>query len=92
MASSGVIFKRCGCRDPQTRKRLERRCPRLPERGHGSWSFHCSVTTMFGVRERVRRGGYTTRRAATAARDELLKRSRAERTTATWTTGRWLRH
>src|SRR5690242_5239312 len=92
MAGSGAVFKRCGCRDPQTRKRLERSCPRLGERGHGSWSVHCSVTTLFGGRERVCRGGYATRRAAEAARDELLERSRAERTTATWTTGRWLRY
>src|SRR5262249_18977467 len=67
-------------------------CPRLGERGHGSWSFHCSVTTMFGGRERVRRGGFATRREAEAARDGLLERSRAKRTTATWTTGRWLRY
>jgi integrase len=92
MASDGVIFKRCGCRDPRTRKRLEQSCPRLAERRHGSWSFHCSVATMFGQRERVRRGGYATRRDAEAARDELLERSRAERTTQTWTVARWLRH
>ncbi len=92
MASDGVIFKRCGCRDSQTRKRLEQSCPRLAERGHGSWSFHCSVATMFGRRERVRRGGYATRRDAETARDELLERSRAERTTQIWTVARWLRH
>ena len=88
----GVIVKRCGCLEPGTRRRLGRRCGRLPERGHGSWYFHCSVTTMFGRRERVRRGGYGTRREAEAARDELLERSRAERTTATWTVARWLRY
>jgi site-specific recombinase XerD len=47
---------------------------------------------MFGGRERVRRGGYANRRSAEAARDELLERSRAERTTATWTVARWLRY
>ena len=92
MSGIGVIFKRCGCRDPETKKRLERTCPRRGERGHGSWSWHCSVTTMFGRRERVRRGGYATRRDAAAARDDLLQRSRAERTAATWTVARWLRH
>jgi integrase len=50
------------------------------------------MTTMFGRRERVRRGGYPTRQAAEAARDELLERSRAERTTQTWTVARWLRY
>lgn len=92
MNSLGVIVKRCGCLEPGTRRRLGRRCPRLSARGHGSWYFHCSVTTMFGGRERVRRGGYATRRAAETARDELLERSRAERTTQTWTVARWLRH
>src|SRR5439155_9356330 len=92
MIGPGVIVKRCGCLEPGTRRRLGRRCPRLAERGHGSWYFHCSVTTMFGGRERVRRGGYSTRRAAEAAREERLERSRAERTTQTWTVARWLRH
>lgn len=36
--------------------------------------------------------GYPTRRAAEAARNELLEQSRAERTTQTWTVARWLRH
>jgi hypothetical protein len=73
MSGEGVIFKRCGCRDERDGKRLERRCPRLAERGHGSWAFHYSVTTIFGRRERVRRGGYTSRAAARAARDDLLQ-------------------
>jgi integrase len=49
-------------------------------------------STMFGRREQVRRGGYATRREAEAARDELLERSRAERTTQTWTMASWLRY
>jgi integrase len=92
MSSLGVIVKRCGCMQPGTRRRLGCRCPRLAERGHGSWYFHCSITMMFGRRERVRRGGYPTRRAAETARDELLEQSRAERTTQTWTVARWLRY
>jgi hypothetical protein len=68
MGSCGVIFKRCGCRDPQSSKRLEQNCPRLAERSHGSWSFRCSVTTLFGRPERVRRGGYPSRAEATVAR------------------------
>ncbi|HEV8274237.1 MAG TPA: hypothetical protein VGQ26_00855 [Streptosporangiaceae bacterium] len=83
MSGQGVIVKRCGCVQPGTRRRQGRACPRLSERGHGSWYFHCSVTTMFGGWKRVRRGGYLTRQAAEAARDELLERSRAERTTQT---------
>jgi len=92
MTGQGVIVKRCGCLETGTRRRQGRRCPRLTERGHGTWYFHCSVSTIFGRRERVRRGGYATRHAAELARDELLERSRAERTTATWTVARWLRY
>jgi integrase len=47
---------------------------------------------MFGVLERVRRGGYPSRHAAETARNDLLDRSKAERTTQTWTTARWLRY
>jgi site-specific recombinase XerD len=47
---------------------------------------------MFGRPERVRRGGYATRREAETARDELLERSRAERTTQTRTVACWLRY
>jgi hypothetical protein len=50
------------------------------------------VTTIFGRQERVRQGGYPTRRTAEQARDDLLERSKAECTTQTWTTTRWLRH
>jgi hypothetical protein len=92
MNNQGVIVKRCGCREPGTRRRLGSGCPQLAKRGHGRWYFHCSVATIFGRRERVRRGGYPTRRAAEAARDELLERSCAERTTQTWTVARWLRY
>jgi hypothetical protein len=50
------------------------------------------VTTIFGRRERVRRRGYPSRHDAEHARDNLLERSRAERTTQTWTVARWLRY
>lgn len=35
MTTTGVIFKRCGCRD--NGRRLESVCPRLADRGHGTW-------------------------------------------------------
>jgi hypothetical protein len=40
MASTGKTFKRCGCRN-QHGKRLEQHCPRLSERGRGTWYSHC---------------------------------------------------
>ena len=91
MAGLGVIFKRCGCRDTAGR-RWEQSCPRLAERGHGSWYFHCSATNLFGRPERVRRGGYGSRTAACRARDEWLAGTEADRTAQGWTVQRWLRH
>jgi len=64
----------------------------LSERGHGSWYFDCAVATVRGRRERVRRGGYPTRRDAVAARDALLNRSAEDRGVDAWTVGRWLRY
>jgi hypothetical protein len=40
--------------------------------------------------ERVRRGGFPSRRAAEAARDDLLARSAEDASAETWTVGRWL--
>jgi len=50
------------------------------------------VATVRGRRERVRRGGYLTRRDAVAARDALLNRSAEDRGVDAWTVGRWLRY
>jgi integrase len=66
-------------------------CPRLPQRSHGTWYFDCAVPVLPGRRERLRRGGYPTRREAVAARDALC----GDGTTATadgWTVTRWLRY
>ncbi|WP_433611451.1 tyrosine-type recombinase/integrase [Dactylosporangium sp. CA-139114] len=90
-SSNGVIFKRCGCRDASQR-RLEQHCPRLTERGHGSWYFHCSATNLLGRRERARRGGYPSQTAARQARDAFLAGTAADRTAEGWTVERWLRH
>ena len=66
------------------RRRPDSGCARLAKRGHGSRYFQCSVPTLAGRRERVRRGGYGSRRAAEDARDGLLARSLEERRTQTW--------
>ncbi len=92
MSGSGGVFKRCGCRHPRTGRSLESACPRLSERGHGSWYFDCAVATVRGRRERVRRGGYLTRREAVAARDALLNRSADDCGVDAWAVGRWLRY
>ncbi len=90
-SSSGVIFKRCGCRDA-SRRRLEQSCPRLGERGHGSWYFQCSAPNLFGRSERIRRGGFASQAAARAAREDCLAESVARRSGDGWTVERWLHH
>ena len=50
------------------------------------------MATVGGRRERVRRGGYLTRREAVAARDALLYRSAEDRGVEAWTVDRWLRY
>jgi integrase len=87
-----AIFKRCGCRDLESKKRLEQKCPLLGERGHGSWYFQCTVPTLSGRKERVQRGGFTSKKQATAERDAVLARSREECTTQTWTVARFVRY
>jgi Phage integrase, N-terminal SAM-like domain len=87
---SGGVFKRCGCRHPQTGRSLDSACPRLSERGHGSWYFDRAVPTVRGRRERVRRGGYLTRRDAVVARDGSTPSE--DHGVDAWTVGRWLRY
>ncbi len=86
------VFKRCGCRNPVTGRRLDRSCPRLAEPAHGSWYFTCSAANVFGRAERVRRGGYGSQAAAVRARNAWLTASRAARTGRAWTVERWLRY
>ena len=90
--ATGVIFKRCGCRDAATGRRLEKACSRLVARGHGSWYFHASATNLLGRSERVRRGGFASQAAARQARDEWLATTGEERTAWSWTVERWLRY
>jgi len=91
MSSTSRTFKRCGCRNQQG-KRLEQKCPLLPDRGHGSWYFQCSAPNLYGRSERIRRGGFVSQAAARAAREECLADSVARRCGDGWTVERWLRH
>jgi integrase len=88
----GQVFKRCECRHPQTGRPINGRCPRLTERGHGSWYFDCAVQSLTGRQERIRRGGYTTRRDAAAARDTVIDRSDSVRAAGALTVAHWLRY
>lgn len=64
----GRIFKRCGCRDPITKKRLDSSCPKIRRRDgktwradHGTWYYAVDLPPEPGQkRNHRRRGGFTT--------------------------------
>ncbi|MDR7279915.1 tyrosine-type recombinase/integrase [Catenuloplanes atrovinosus] len=91
MTNTSATFKRCGCRNSHG-KRLEQNCPRLTERGHGSWYFQCFAPNLFGRSARIRRGGFSSQAAARQAREERLADNTARRRGDGWTAERWLRH
>ena len=91
MATSG-LFKQCGCRDAVTGRRVGVRCPRLLDRGHGSWYFRCYVRDLWGKPIQVRRGGFTSEAAAKTTRAQTLAESREQYAGRTWTVARWLRY
>ena len=70
--SQGSVFKRCGCRIPGSSTKWGTRCPRLGERGHGSWYVAVELPAGTAGRRRVRRGGFTSKAAACEALEELL--------------------
>jgi hypothetical protein len=76
----------------QTGKRFYRRCPRLVERGHGSWQFRCYVRDLWGEPVQVARGGFRSQAAAVRARADLAAQSREQFAGRTWTVAQWLRY
>jgi hypothetical protein len=93
MASRGIILKSCLCStDGRPGRRRNRTCPRLGERGHGSWQFDCRVKDIRGRSTQVRRGGFPSQAAATRARDDVLDQSLERFTGQHWTVERWLRY
>ncbi|WP_028648749.1 site-specific integrase [Nocardiopsis sp. CNT312] len=76
MAShDGSVFKRCGCRHPDTGKPLGARCARLRREDgawnprHGEWAFQIELPrTTGGKRRQARRGGLA---AQDRAQDQL---------------------
>lgn len=73
MGRSSGVYKRCSCRSRVDGRLLGLRCPRMGERGHGSWFFTLELPAgRDGRRQRVRRGGFGSRVAAGQAREFLL--------------------
>ncbi len=85
------MFKRCGCRNPATGRRLGSNCPRLTEADHGTWYFAAELPNEAGRRVRLRRGGYASWALASAARENLLASPRGLVAGRVWTVERWLR-
>ncbi len=89
MARQGGVYKRCSCKDAVGGHRLGVGCPRLDERGHGSWYFSLELPVgRDGQRHRVRRGGFPSRAAAEQARGYLLGDD-VDPATAVVTVGQW---
>jgi hypothetical protein len=84
----GSVYRRCGCRDKATGRLLGARCPGLRSREHGSWCFSADLPSATGERHRVRRGGFATQDAASAALEALA--SPAAGPEPGLSTGEWL--
>ncbi|MBF9072373.1 tyrosine-type recombinase/integrase [Streptacidiphilus fuscans] len=69
MRGSGSVYKGCGCRDAASGHQLGRHCPKLCQRGHGSWYF----AAPRGYGRPLRRGGHATRDQARAALQNLRR-------------------
>ncbi|WP_220140236.1 site-specific integrase [Kitasatospora acidiphila] len=94
MHGNGTVYKRCGCRDPRSKRQLGTKCPKFAQRGHGAWYVSLPVwATADDPRSRLRQGGYPSKAEAIAALQRLvdptLPRRGSRLTTAKWL-GRWL--
>ena len=67
MAIKGTVYKRCGCKHPDTGKPLNQRCPRLQTQRHGAWMLDARIDTTDKPRRRLKRGGYRTKVEAETA-------------------------
>ena len=71
----GGTYRRCGCRDPLTGRKLAADCPRLTNRRHGAWYFVTELPPGIGGRRRqLKRGGFSTQAAAEQALDGVRRR------------------
>ena len=92
MAGRGRVYRRCGCVDRVTGRQLGQRCPRLAGGRHGSWYVRLDLPAGSDGRcRRVRRGGYSSRRAAAAVLAALRGPGPACPGRVV-TTGEWLEH
>jgi len=88
----GGVYRRCGCLDQATGRRLGTRCPRLADPAHGSWYYTAQVSDPGGRRHRQRRGGFATAATAGKARAHATVTDVTGGRGRRWTVAAWLRH
>jgi integrase len=78
--ASANLFKRCGCRNPDTGRPYHSRCPRLRRPNgawdphHGSWCYQIELPAApGGKRRQLKRGGFTSAAAAQAELDHARR-------------------
>jgi integrase len=70
-------YRECWCRDPETGRPLGRSCPKLGQKGHGTWyAQYEAPRSADGRRRRPRIGPYPTKKAATEALADAIGRVR----------------
>jgi integrase len=93
MRSSGSVYSWCGCREPNSGRRLGARCPQRGHEGHGSWYLSLELPAgPDGRRRRIRRGGFPARAAAEQALARLRMPAPGGDGGLPMTVGRWLEH
>jgi integrase len=61
----GSVYKRCYCRDPETKRELGQKCPQLRAKGHGGWWYRYEAPAAPGEKRRQPKvGPFPTRKAA----------------------------
>ncbi|SDY49569.1 Site-specific recombinase XerD [Geodermatophilus africanus] len=71
----GRVYRRCSCRD-KAGKQLGRFCPRLATDGkHGTWYFAVDLPATTEKRRTMRRGGFSTKSAASRALADVTNRA-----------------
>lgn len=66
------IYRRCGCRDPESRKQLGAKCPQLATRRHGAYAIRMELPQRKdGTRRSFARSGYAAQDDAAADRDRV---------------------
>ncbi|GGS87514.1 site-specific integrase [Planobispora rosea] len=63
--------KRCGCKDPETKKPLDSGCPELTKQRHGTHGFTTRLDTTDRRARQLKRFGFTTKGAAEKAFDHV---------------------